>query len=208
MIRPCYFRRMAKGDETLQRILQEGLSIASMNGLSAVSLAPLADRANLSKSGLFAHFRSKEALQIKLLETAEGLFKAAVIEPARAAPPGLPRLEALFGLWLDWVPRAGLPGGCPFAAAATDYDDRDGPVRDRVVASQREWIGMLRKAIEDSVALGHLRSGIDSNQLAFEIYGIYLMHHFASRLLRTAAATERAQTAFHGLIAAARPAVS
>jgi AcrR family transcriptional regulator len=199
---------MAKGDETLQRILQEGLSIASLNGLAGVSLAPLADRANLSKSGLFAHFRSKEALQIKLLETAEALFKDTVIEPSRMAPPGLPRLEAMVDLWLGWAPRAGLPGGCPFAAAAADFDDRDGPVRERLVASQREWIGMLRKAIEDAVAVGHLRAGLDSNQLAFEICGIYLMHHFASRLLRSAAATDRARTAFQGVIAAARPAVS
>ena len=135
---------MAKGDETLQRILQEGLELASLQGLAGVSLAPLADRAKLSKSGLFAHFRSKEALQLKLLETAEALFKSEVIEPARAAPQGLARLEALFERWLGWSGRAGLPGGCPFAAAATDYDDRDGPVRERLVASQREWIGILR----------------------------------------------------------------
>src|SRR3954469_22176516 len=101
---------MAKGEETLQRILQEGLSIASLQGLARVSLEPLADRANLSKSGLFAHFRSKEELQIKLLERAEALVKRAVIEPARGSAPGLPRLESLFDLWLGWAPRAGLPG--------------------------------------------------------------------------------------------------
>jgi AcrR family transcriptional regulator len=195
---------MAKGDETLQRILQEGLELASLQGLAGVSLAPLADRAKLSKSGLFAHFRSKEALQLKLLETAEALFKTEVIEPARAAPQGLARLETLFERWLGWSGRAGLPGGCPFAAAATDYDDRDGPVRERLVASQREWIGILRKAVDECVALGQLRKEIDSAQLAFEISGIYLMHHFASRLLRNAAATARARTAFDRLIAPAR----
>jgi AcrR family transcriptional regulator len=195
---------MAKGDETLQRILQEGLELASLQGLAGVSLAPLADRAKLSKSGLFAHFRSKEALQLKLLETAEGLFKSAVIEPARAAPQGLPRLEALFERWLGWSGRAGLPGGCPFAGAASDYDDRDGPVRERLVASQREWLGILRKAVDDCVTRGDLRPETDSAQLAYEICGIYLMHQFASRLLRNAQATARARTAFERLIAPAR----
>jgi AcrR family transcriptional regulator len=199
---------MAKGDETLQRILQEGLELASLQGLAGVSLAPLADRANLSKSGLFAHFRSKEDLQLKLLETAEALFKTEVIEPARAAPQGLARLETLFERWLGWSGRAGLPGGCPFAAAATDYDDREGPVRERLVASQREWIGILRKAVDECVTLGQLKQEIDSAQLTFEICGIYLMHHFASRLLRNAAATSRARTAFDRLIAPARGAAA
>ena len=199
---------MAKGDETLQRILQEGLELASLQGLAGVSLAPLADRAKLSKSGLFAHFRSKEDLQLKLLEQAEALFKSEVIEPARAAPLGLPRLEALFERWLGWPGRAGLPGGCPFAAAAADFDDRDGPVRERLVASQREWIGILRKAVDDCVARGDLRPETDSAQLAFEIAGIYLMHHFASRLLRNAQATARARAAFDRLIAPARAEVA
>ena len=199
---------MAKGDETLQRILQEGLELASLQGLSGVSLAPLADRARLSKSGLFAHFRSKEALQLKLLERAEALFQSEVVEPARRAPQGRGRIEALFERWLGWSDRVGLPGGCPFAAAAIDFDDRAGPVRERLVASQREWIGILRKAIEDAVAAGDLKSGTDSNQLAFEIYGIYLMHHFSSRLLRTSAATVRARAAFARLIAAAAPAAA
>lgn len=119
-----------KTESTHQRILGRGLEIVSERGLSAVTLGGLADRAEMSKSGLFAHFRSKEYLQIELLRTAEEAIGREVVTPAMEAPEGLPRLRALVGRWLGWAARSGLPGGCPLYGAAFEFDDTEGPVRD------------------------------------------------------------------------------
>ncbi|MCA1716916.1 MAG: TetR/AcrR family transcriptional regulator [Actinobacteria bacterium] len=170
-----------------------------------MSLGGLAERVGLSKSGLFAHFRSKEDLQVELLRFAEGAFERE-IAPAFEAPEGLPRLRAFVGRWLGWASRCGLPGGCPFAGAVFELDDAEGPVRDYLVAGQEAWAGMVRGLVEAAVALGHLREDLDAEQFAWQLHGIYLAHHVSQRLTRDPNADRRAHAALDALLDSARPA--
>jgi AcrR family transcriptional regulator len=196
---------MTKLESTHQRILGRGLDIVSERGLAGVSLGGLAERAELSKSGLFAHFRSKEELQIELLRAAEEALRREVVSPAMEAPKGLPRLRALVGRWLGWASRSGLPGGCPLYGAAFELDDAEGPVRDYLAESQEEWSGMLRGLVGDAVALGHLREDLDAAQFVWQLNGIYLSHHLSQRLMRDPEADTRARAAFEALIASSLP---
>lgn len=197
---------MSKFDSTHERILWRGLEIVSERGVTGVSLGGLAERAGLSKSGLFAHFRSKEDLQLEILRFAEGEFEREVLAPALEAPEGLPRLRAFMGRWLGWAPRCGLPGGCPFAGAMFELDDlAEGPVRDYLVESQRTWTVMALGLIGEAVALGHLREDLDAEQFAWQLSGVYLAHHVSQRLVRDPDADERAHTAFESLLVSARP---
>lgn len=191
-----------KAASTHQRILDHGLAIVSERGLAGVTLGLLAERSGLSKSGLFAHFRSKEELQIALLRAAEEALQREVAVPTMGAAPGLPRLRVLMDRWLGWAARSGLPGGCPMTAAAFEFDDADGPVREYLVESQRVWSGVLRGIVEEAVTLGHLRGDVDITQFAWQLNGIYLMHHAAHRLLRDPDADARAHAAFAALVAA------
>jgi AcrR family transcriptional regulator len=192
---------------THQRILDRGLEMVSQRGLAGVSLGDLAERAELSKSGLFAHFRSKEDLQLALLRTAEDALRREVILPAMAAAAGLPRLRTLMAHMLGWATRAGLPGGCPLYSAAFELDDaEDGPVRDYLAASHRDWCALLTSMVREAVELGHLRDDLDPAQFAWQINGIYLAHHVSQRLTRDPEADARAQAAFEGLIIASLPA--
>src|SRR5215213_1269244 len=120
----------AKGDRSRARILDAAVELASVQGLGSLTIGPLADRLGLSKSGLFAHFRSKEALQVETLERAAELFREAVIVPVRAEPDRGKRLTVFFQRWISWLDRSGLSGGCPILAAAVEFDDVPGPVRD------------------------------------------------------------------------------
>ena len=192
-------------ESTHQRILGRGLEIVSERGLAGVSLGGLAERAELSKSGLFAHFRSKEELQIELLRAAEEALRREVVSPAMEAPKGLPRLRALVGRWLGWASHSGLPGGCPLYGAAFELDDAEGPVRDYLAESQEEWSGMLRGLVGDAVALGHLREDLDAAQFVWQLNGIYLSHHLSQRLMRDPEADTRARAAFEALIASSLP---
>jgi len=192
-------------ESTHQRILGRGLEIVSERGLAGVSLGGLAERAELSKSGLFAHFRSKEELQIELLRAAEEALRREVVSPAMEAPKGLPRLRALVGRWLGWASRSGLPGGCPLYGAAFELDDAERPVRDYLAESQEEWSGMLRGLVGDAVALGHLREDLDAAQFVWQLNGIYLSHHLSQRLMRDPEADTRAWAAFEALIASSLP---
>jgi len=197
---------MSKFDSTHERILWRGLEIVSERGVTGVSLGGLAERAGLSKSGLFAHFRSKEDLQLEILRFAEGEFEREVLAPALEAPEGLPRLRAFMGRWLGWAPRCGLPGGCPFAGAMFELDDlAEGPVRDYLVESQRTWAVMALGLIGEAVALGHLHKDLDAEQFAWQLSGVYLAHHVSQRLVRDPDADERAYAAFESLLVSARP---
>ncbi len=195
-----------KLDATHQRILERGLEMVSERGLSGVSLGGLAERAELSKSGLFAHFRSKEELQVALLRAAEEALRREVVAPAMAERPGLPRLRALMERWLGWAPRMGLPGGCPLYSAAFELDDAaEGPVRDYLAASQQEWSALLAKVVQDAVDLGHLRDDLDPIQFAWQLNGIYLAHHVSQRLMRDVEADARADAAFAALVTSSLP---
>jgi AcrR family transcriptional regulator len=190
---------------TRQRILDSGLDLMSEVGVSGVTLGVLAADIGLSKSGLFAHFRSKEALQIALLRQTAQAAGAAVVTPAMEAPPGLRRLGALVRLWLGWTARAGLRGGCPVAAALFELDDLDGEVRAEVVAMEAHWRGLLAQLTRDAVARGELRADLDVEQFIWELCGIYLSHHASSRFLRDPQADQRAASAFRDLLSRSEP---
>ena len=194
-----------KSPTTRVRILEQGLALLSREGLAGVTLGVLAERVGMSKSGVFAHFRSKDEVQIGLLDHTAALAGEQVIEPSMAAAEGLPRLEALVAHWLGWAPRAGLPGGCPVAAGMFELDDMEGPVRDKVAAMEGEWRGLLLGLVGRAVELGHLRADLDAEQFVWELSGIYLSHHVSSRFLRDPKADDRARIAFRALVARASP---
>jgi AcrR family transcriptional regulator len=177
----------------------------SQAGLDGVTLGVLADQVGMSKSGLFAHFRSKEEVQISLLEHTAEVGAAYIIAPSMNKPEGLPRLKALVSNWFGWAPRAGLPGGCPVAAGLFEFDDVEGPVRDKLVEMEAEWRGLLTKLVVDAISLGHLRRGVDADQFVWELSGIYLSHHAAQRFLKSADADRRASLAFEFLLARSIP---
>jgi AcrR family transcriptional regulator len=194
---------MRKGEQTRSLILNEAAALASQVGLEGLSIGSLAGRLHMSKSGLFAHFGSKEDLQLQTLKQAQALFVEQVFAPALKAPRGLPRLKALFSNWLAWVESSDtLPGGCVIVAAAAEYDDRPGAMRDVLAAGQRELRGAVAKAIRLAMDEGHLRADTDAWQLTFEVLGIVLATHHDLRLLGDARAAERARRAFDRLIAA------
>ncbi|MFE0251644.1 TetR/AcrR family transcriptional regulator [Streptomyces sp. NPDC059010] len=194
---------MSKGADTKQAILDEATRIASMVGLGGVTIGSLAARTQLSKSGLFAHFRSKESLQLQVLEHATGKFVDGVILPALDTPRGEPRLRELFDGWLRWASDA-LPGGCLFVAAGTEFDDQPGPVRDRLVRNQRDWMDVIAQVFRTGVADGPFRPDADPDQFAQDLYGVMLGYHHANRLLRDPQAEARARRAFEVLLDAAR----
>ena len=198
---------MRKGEQTRTLILNEAVALASQVGLEGLSIGSLAARLDLSKSGLFAHFGSKEDLQLLTLKQAQRLFQERVFSPALHAPRGLPRLRALFSNWLAWLEQSDeLPGGCLMLAASAEYDDRPGAVRDLLVAGQRELRGAIAKAIRLAIDEGHLGPHTDSWQLTFELFGIVLATHHDFRLLGDARALERAGEALERLIEAHRAA--
>lgn len=194
---------MPKGAETRERIVDRAFRLAGRKGLEGLSLGELAADLGLSKSGLFAHFGSKEELQMAALEMAARQFEGAVVRPALEAPSGLPRVRSLFENWLAWVDDPALPGGCPLMAASFELDDRSGEPRDFLVRSQREMLDFVAGAVSRAKAEGHLRGDVDAEQVAVEVFGIALAYSVSWRLLRDPGARRRAERAFDRLIAAA-----
>ncbi len=190
---------------THDRILDHGLALMSQSGLTGVTLGVLASRVGMSKSGLFAHFRSKEEVQIGLLERMAKVANERVVQPSLQATEGLPRLQALVRHWFGWAQKAGLPGGCPVTAGLFEFDDAEGAVRDKLLQMESEWRSLLLHLVQEAVAYGHLRPDLDAEQFVWELCGIYLSHHAAHRFLRDADADRRAQTAFEALLERALP---
>ncbi len=155
----------------------------------------------MSKSGLFAHFGSREGLQLSVLEHAAQRYGETVLMPALKIERGLPRLRAMFGRWLDWAVASGLPGGCIMIAAAAEYDDRPGPIRDAVIANQHRGNALMQKAVRLAIEEGHLRGDTDPEQISFELLGIVLATHNHRRLLGDREARKRAAVAFEQLVA-------
>jgi AcrR family transcriptional regulator len=199
---------MGKGAETREAILERAVQLASEVGLEGLTIGRLATALDLSKSGLFAHFESKEALQVATLERAATQFIDVVIRPASKAPRGEPRVRALVERWLRWPIEVPQPGGCVFVQAAVELDDKPGPARDRLVALQREWLASLATTVRAAVAEGHFRADLDPEQVAFELYGIMLSAHHASRLLHDPRAFDRARRAVDRLVESCRAAPS
>lgn len=190
---------------TRERILDQGLALMSQAGLEGVTLGVLAQQVGMSKSGLFAHFRSKEEVQIRLLEHTAVVGAARIIAPSMKEPRGLPRLKALVKNWFGWAPRAGLPGGCPVAAGMFEFDDVAGRVRDKIAEMEAAWRGLLMQTVAEAIESGHLRRDLDAAQFVWELCGIYLSHHAAQRFLKSPDADRRAQTAFAALLERAAP---
>jgi AcrR family transcriptional regulator len=185
--------------QTHSRLLKKGLQTLSREGLAGVTIGRLAASAKLSKSGFFAHFESKQQLQIELLNATAALAQKHVVAPALAHPEGLPRLRALAEGWLGWSKRAGLAGGCPIAAALFELDDLGGEVRGHVAALEREWRDLLLAHTSRAIALGHLSVKSDPKQIVWELCGIYLSHHASVRFLHDPAADGRAEIAIKAL---------
>jgi AcrR family transcriptional regulator len=192
---------VAKGEATRQAILARAFELANVVGVAGLSIGRLAEATGLSKSGLFAHFGSKEALEVAVVEEAARQFVQEVMVPALRQPRGEPRIRALFERWLAWGHR---PGGCFFVGASAELDDRPGPPRDALVQAIRDWIDALSTAVRIAVAEGHLRAALDPEQLAFEMYGVMMGAHTFSRFLRDGDAIDRARAAFDRLLAAYR----
>lgn len=190
-----------KGEQTRAAILDEALKIASRLGLEGLTIGSLAGATGMSKSGLFAHFGSREDLQLAVLEHAAQRYGNTVLVPVLGIERGLPRMRALFERWLEWTIAAGLPGGCIMISAANEYDDRPGPIRDAVIANQRRGLAVTEKAVRLAIEEGHLKPGTDPEQIAFELLGIVLATHNHRRLLGDREARRRALTAFDELIA-------
>jgi AcrR family transcriptional regulator len=171
-----------KGARTKQGILDRAVDIASLEGLEGLTIGRLADELAMSKSGLFAHFGSKEELQLATVEAARQRFVDAMFRPSLKAPRGYPRLLAICRSWLEYIKRAVFPGGCFFAAASFEFDGRPGPVRDAVVAAMDVWLDALEKAIRMAKEEGHLRSDVDVKQLAFELNAIFFGANFSYQM--------------------------
>jgi len=195
---------MGKGELTRQNILKHAAGLATEIGLDGLTIGRLADDLGLSKSGLFAHFQSKELLQLAAMEFAAQRFIDTAVKPSLSAPRGEPRVRAFFDNWLAWPKKSGLPGGCFFVAVASELDDKPGLVRDRCVQLQRDWLDALAQGVRIAVSEGHFRKDVDPDQFAYEMYGIMLVNHHFSRLLRDAKAEPRARKAFDALVSKSR----
>jgi AcrR family transcriptional regulator len=168
-------RPRSDGQRSRSAILQASARLATIEGLNGLSIGGLADHIGMSKSGLYAHFKSKEELQLATIDTASEIFTAEVVEPAAAAPAGLARVWALSNEFLAHLERGVFPGGCFFASVAAEIDTRPGRVRDRIVEFIVSWVGEVRRAVEDAQAAGELDPGMDAEQLTFEIDAMLLM---------------------------------
>jgi AcrR family transcriptional regulator len=195
---------MAKGTTTRQTILDLAVARSSVVGLEGLTIGRLADELNLSKSGLYAHFKSKEALQVAVLEQAAELFTQIVIRPALKEPRGEPRVRALFERWLAWSKSQVVPGGCVFASASIEYDDQPGPVRDYLVRTQQDWVDLIATTARFAVEAGHFRTNLDGKRFAQELYGTLLAYLHFSRLLGDPETEARTRAAFEHLVARSR----
>lgn len=191
---------MNKGHRTKDTILGESANLASILGLSGLTIGSLANHTGMSKSGLFRHFGSKEQLQIETLESGVDRFATAVIHPALKTARGLGRLQTLFDRWLAWATGQGLPGGCLFIAASVELDDQPGAARDYLVTTQRQWLDLIATTARKTIETGQFRPDLDCDQFAHEFNAILLGFHQASRLMLDPRAGDRARAQFERLL--------
>jgi len=184
-----------KGQQTRAAILDAALGLASHMGLEGLSIGALAEVMQMSKSGVFAHFGSREELQISVIREYHERFEQEVFYPAMGEPRGLPRLRALFERWIRRV-SVEVDSGCIYISGAVEFDDRPGPVRDALASMVQAWHAALARAIRLAVDAGHLRADTDAEQMLFELHGLILALHHDARFLRTPGAPDRARTGF------------
>jgi AcrR family transcriptional regulator len=179
---------------TRETILARAVDIASVDGLEGLTVGSLAKQLRMSKSGLFAHFGSKEELQLATVEKARSMFIEQVSRPALSAGKGMPRLWRLIDLWLALVERSVFKGGCFFSAASFEFDSRRGVVRDRIATIMQEWIAVITRAVFEAQKAGHVEPKVDPTRLAFEVHAIAMGAHWAFQLLDDRQAYSRART--------------
>ncbi len=198
--------RRARGVRTREGILRAAVDLASIEGLGGLTIGRLADELKMSKSGLFAHFGSKEELQLAAIDTAKQIFAEHVTTPALSSPEGMPRLWELCNRWLSHVEDRIFPGGCFFTAASFEFDSRPGPVRDRIAEVMHGWLKMLGRTAHSAQQAGHMKANIDPDQFALEIYSLAIGAYWARELFRQKKATgdTRASILRH-IVAAAAP---
>ena len=188
-------RLLHKGQQTRAAILDAALGLASHMGLEGLSIGALAEVTQMSKSGVFAHFGSREELQISVIREYHARFEDEVFHPAVREARGLPRLRALFERWIRRV-SVELDSGCIYISGAVEFDDRPGPVRDALASMVRAWHAALERAIRIGIEVGHLRPDTDPTQMLFELHGLILALHHDARFLRIPGALDRARAGF------------
>ena len=194
--------RAPKGERTRESILRVAVNLASLEGLEGLTIGRLADELDMSKSGLFAHFGSKEELQLATVEMARQIFVEHVIKPALENPEGMPQLWALCTSWLGHVEARIFAGGCFFTAASFEFDSRPGPVRDAIVAAMKRWLRTLSRAVEEGKRAGHVKASVDSERFAFEIYSLAIGGHWGSQLFNDALALDKMRSTILGRLRA------
>ncbi|MDY0976706.1 TetR/AcrR family transcriptional regulator [Massilia sp. CFBP9012] len=190
---------MRKGEQTRAAILDVALELASRNGLEGLTIGLLADRMSMSKSGVFAHFGSREDLQLEVVKLYHHRFEQEVFFPSITEARGLPRLVAMYTRWVKRV-SVEIASGCIYISGAVEYDDREGPIREQLVSMVRAWQEALLRSVQQAVEIGHLRRDLDPEQLVFEMHGLILALHHDARFLRNPGAVERARAAFERLV--------
>ncbi|WP_313165591.1 TetR/AcrR family transcriptional regulator [Massilia oculi] len=190
---------MRKGEQTRAAILDVALELASRNGLEGLTIGLLADRMSMSKSGVFAHFGSREDLQLEVVKLYHHRFEQEVFYPSIKEARGLPRLVAMYTRWVKRV-SVEIASGCIYISGAVEYDDREGQIREQLVSMVRAWQEALLRSVQQAVELGHLRADLDAAQLVFEMHGLILALHHDARFLRNPGAVERARAAFERLV--------
>jgi len=189
-----------KGQQTKAAIVEVALGMATHVGLEGLSIGALAEAMHMSKSGVFAHFGSREELQISVVREYHNRFEDEVFTPAMRAPRGLPRLRALFANWMART-SVEIDSGCIYISGAVEFDDRPGPVRDALADSVRTWHAAIRQAIAQAKQAGHLRADVDEGQTLFEVHGLILALHYEARFLKSPESIDRAHRGFDHILA-------
>lgn len=192
-------RQLRKGEQTHAAILDAAVEMASREGLEGLTIGLLAEKMNMSKSGVFAHFGSREDLQLAVVQRYHDQFEQEIFYPAMKQPRGLPRLRALVAGWVRRVTLE-IASGCIYISGAVEYDDRPGAIREELAAMVRTWQSSLRRAVQQAVDEGHLRADTDPDQLVFEMYGMVLALHHDARFIQRPDSVLRAQAGFERLI--------
>ncbi|MBI1892404.1 MAG: TetR/AcrR family transcriptional regulator [Burkholderiales bacterium] len=190
---------MRKGEMTRAAILEVALDMASRDGLEGLTIGSLADRMNMSKSGVFAHFGSREDLQIAVLNLYNHHFEQEIFYPSLKEPRGLPRLQEMFARWVKRV-TVEIASGCIYISGAVEYDDRPGAIREELAKMVTAWQQALRRCVQQSVDMGHLRPDADPEQLVFEMYGLILALHHDARFIKRPDSVARAHNGFARLM--------
>ncbi|MDB5858023.1 MAG: transcriptional regulator, TetR family-like protein [Ramlibacter sp.] len=206
-------RALQKGQQTKAAIVEAALGLATQIGLEGLSIGALAEVTQMSKSGVFAHFGSREELQISVIREYHQRFEHEVFYPSLQEPRGLPRLRSMFAQWMHRT-SVEIDSGCIYISGAVEFDDRPGPVRDALASSVQTWHAAMRRAITQAKEEGHLDAGVDEDQMLFEVHGLILALHYEARFLKNPGSIHRANTGFehilqrYGAAAPARPAKS